>query len=119
VRMDEEGFITIVGRAKRFAKIGGEMVSLSAVEEMVARAWPGSEHAVISVPDTIKGEQLVLVTTRADAHRAELLEYARAEGIAEISIPKKIIVVKQLPVLGTGKTDYSTVQGLVNQQFNN
>jgi len=118
VTVDDEGFITIAGRAKRFAKIAGEMVSLAAVEEMIARVWPGSDHALISIPDTIKGEQLVLVTTRMDAQRADLLDYARAKGIAEIGIPKKIVGVREIPVLGTGKTDYPAVLELVKQQFN-
>src|SRR5690606_720689 len=72
VTVDAEGFVRISGRAKRFAKIGGEMISLTAVEQLAARAWPEAEHAVVGVPDAQKGEQLVLLTTRAGASRAEL-----------------------------------------------
>jgi acyl-[acyl-carrier-protein]-phospholipid O-acyltransferase/long-chain-fatty-acid--[acyl-carrier-protein] ligase len=119
VYMDEEGYLSIAGRAKRFAKIGGEMVSLSAVEELISQVWPHQEHAVVTVPDKIKGEQLVLVTTHEDAQRSELLDYARGEGIAEISIPKKILCVKALPLLGSGKTDYPAVHLLVNDYYQN
>ena len=119
VCIDEEGYLSIAGRAKRFAKIGGEMVSLSAVEEMITQVWPHQEHAVVTVPDTLKGEQMVLVTTHAEAQRSELLDYARGEGIAEISIPKKILCVKVLPLLGSGKTDYPAVQQLVHAAYKN
>jgi len=119
VSMDEEGYLTIAGRAKRFAKIGGEMVSLTAVEKLVTQVWPNQDHAVVVIPDVGKGEQLILVTSHADAQRSELLDYARGEGIAEISIPKKIITVKALPLLGTGKTDYPAVQQLAKAYFKN
>jgi acyl-[acyl-carrier-protein]-phospholipid O-acyltransferase / long-chain-fatty-acid--[acyl-carrier-protein] ligase len=113
VTIDAEGFITIQGRAKRFAKIGGEMVSLTAVEELATRAWPESQHACISLPDFQKGEQLILVTTRADAQRAELSARAKADGMSEINVPKRILPVAAIPLLGSGKTDYPAVHALV------
>jgi acyl-[acyl-carrier-protein]-phospholipid O-acyltransferase/long-chain-fatty-acid--[acyl-carrier-protein] ligase len=119
VSMDEDGYLTINGRAKRFAKIGGEMVSLSSVEEMVTQVWPNQDHAVVTVADITKGEQLVLVTTQQEAHRGELLDYARNQGVAELSIPKKILCVKSLPLLGSGKTDYPAVHQLVNEYYQN
>ena len=67
VEIDAEGFVTIKGRAKRFAKVAGEMVPLGAVEDFVARVWPAAIHAVVAVPDPKRGEQLVLVTEQADA----------------------------------------------------
>jgi acyl-[acyl-carrier-protein]-phospholipid O-acyltransferase / long-chain-fatty-acid--[acyl-carrier-protein] ligase len=113
VTIDAEGFITIQGRAKRFAKIGGEMVSLTAVEELATRAWPDSQHACISLPDFQKGEQLILVTTRAAAQRAELSARAKTEGMSEINVPKRIVPVAAIPLLGSGKTDYPAVHTLV------
>jgi acyl-[acyl-carrier-protein]-phospholipid O-acyltransferase/long-chain-fatty-acid--[acyl-carrier-protein] ligase len=117
VTIDGDGFIRIQGRAKRFAKIGGEMVSLTAVEELVARAWPDHAHAVVALPDKAKGEQLILLTEQQDAGRGALLAAAKAAGIAEINVPKKIVSVRQLPLLGTGKIDYPAVKTMAEEQF--
>jgi acyl-[acyl-carrier-protein]-phospholipid O-acyltransferase/long-chain-fatty-acid--[acyl-carrier-protein] ligase len=113
VRIDEDGFIHIIGRAKRFAKIAGEMVSMSAAEALAAALWPDHAHAVVAVPDPRKGEALVLVTTRKDAEPAALLALARERGTAEIMVPRAIRAVEALPQLATGKTDYPAVQLLV------
>ncbi|CUS43801.1 2-acylglycerophosphoethanolamine acyltransferase / Acyl-[acyl-carrier-protein] synthetase [hydrothermal vent metagenome] len=109
VTIDEAGFVTIRGRAKRFAKIGGEMISLPAVEGYAAALWPDSEHAVVTRPDARKGEQLVLFTSRKDATAAALQAWGKANGVAELAIPREIRVVEALPVLGTGKLDYVTM----------
>ncbi len=110
VDIDDEGYVTILGRAKRFAKIGGEMVSLTAVEGLASAVWPEARHAVVSVPDSRKGEKLVLVTDRKDAEVARLAEWARSHGAPELAVPKKILRVGEVPVLGTGKTDYVAIQ---------
>jgi len=115
VTVDTEGFVRISGRAKRFAKIGGEMVSLTALEQLVARAWPDAEHAVVSVPDSQKGEQLVLLTTRANAARSELQAQARADGLGELHVPRRIVVVARLPLLGSGKIDYAAARRLAEE----
>jgi acyl-[acyl-carrier-protein]-phospholipid O-acyltransferase / long-chain-fatty-acid--[acyl-carrier-protein] ligase len=109
VTIDSAGFVTIRGRAKRFAKIGGEMVSLPAVEGYAARAWPGFEHAIVTRPDPRKGEQLVLFTTMRDAAAPALQAWGRAHGVTELMLPRDIRVVDALPVLGTGKLDYVTM----------
>ena len=106
VTIDDAGFVTIRGRAKRFAKIGGEMVSLPAVEGYAATLWPGFEHAVVARPDPKKGEQLVLFTSMPGAAAAALQGWARANGVPELNVPREIRVVDALPVLGTGKIDY-------------
>ena len=110
VSIDDEGYVCILGRAKRFAKIGGEMVSLTAVEGLASAVWPEARHAVVSVPDSRKGEKLVLVTDRKDAEVARLAEWARSHGAPELAVPKKILRVGEVPVLGTGKTDYVAIQ---------
>lgn len=110
VDVDDQGFITIKGRAKRFAKIGGEMVSLTAVEGIAGSVWPDNRHAVVAVPDTRKGEKLILITDREDADSSALSAWARANGAPELVVPKKIVKVAEIPVLGTGKTDYVTLQ---------
>jgi len=108
VQIDDEGFVTIKGRAKRFAKVAGEMVPLGAVEELVARVWPSAMHAVVTLPDAKRGEQLVLVTDQADAARAPLAASAREAGLPEIFVPRVILCVAKVPLLGTGKIDYVT-----------
>lgn len=112
VELDDDGFVTIKGRAKRFAKIAGEMVSLTAVEAHVAKVWPDRGHAVVSLPDQRKGEQLILITEVEDADRKALLEHGKANGVSEIMIPRTIVSVDQLPLLGTGKVDYVTAQAI-------
>lgn len=113
VDMDEDGFITITGRMKRFAKIAGEMVSLTMVEQLVNKLWQDDQHAIVSIPDSKKGEQLILMTTNAKANREELVAYAKEKNVGEIAIPKKIVFIEEIPVLGTGKTDYVTIKLMV------
>ncbi|MFN7109755.1 MAG: AMP-binding protein, partial [Brevundimonas sp.] len=116
VDVDAEGYVTIKGRAKRFAKIGGEMVSLTAVEGIAGAVWPDQRHAVVSIPDSRKGEKLVLVTDHAEAEVAPLAEWARTNGAPELIVPKKIVKVAEVPVLGSGKTDYVTIQKMVEAE---
>ena len=109
VTIDKQGFITIKGRAKRFAKIGGEMVSLAAVEALAADLWPDAPSAAASVPDARRGERLILMTQKEGASRAEFQAYARAKGASELMMPSEIVVVDKLPMLGTGKVDLVAV----------
>src|ERR1700732_507766 len=113
VTIDAEGFVTIKGRAKRFAKIGGEMISLAAVEALAAEVWPGALSAVAAVPDVRKGEKLVLITQRPGAKRSDFQAFAKSKGAAELMIPAEIRVVDKVPVLGSGKLDYAGVTNLV------
>ncbi len=112
VSVDEDGYVRIHGRAKRFAKIGGEMVSLGAVETLAAACWPNALHAAVALADPRKGEQVVLVTNQKGAGRAELSARARRDGIAEITIPRTILAGRDLPLLATGKIDYAAVAAL-------
>ncbi len=117
VNVDVDGYVKILGRAKRFAKIAGEMVSLSAVEVMVEKVYPDFVHAVVAIPDARKGEQLILVTTYDNAERKDLSVYASEQGISELSVPKTIMTIDKMPVLGSGKTDYSNVAKFVKEQM--
>jgi acyl-[acyl-carrier-protein]-phospholipid O-acyltransferase / long-chain-fatty-acid--[acyl-carrier-protein] ligase len=117
--IDDEGFITILGRAKRFAKIGGEMVSLSAVEELAMLAWPNINHAAVSLHDDRKGEKIILVTENPHADRKQLQKAARQHHINELAIPKKILLAESLPVLNTGKIDYIMLTELVKVEDEN
>jgi len=117
VRIDEDGFIWILGRAKRFAKIGGEMVSLAAIEELVQRIWPSKHHAVFNFPEARRGEELVLLTEYSEAKHQALLERAKIEGVSAISVPKKILIVQRLPLLGNGKVDYVAARALAEKEL--
>ena len=117
VAVNEEGYLVIRGRIKRFAKIGGEMVSLTVVENNASTVWPDEMHAATILPDDKRGEQIVLVTERKNPKRADLMNWAQAHGVPEISVPKKIITVDQLPVLGTGKMDYVSVEKMAKAQL--
>lgn len=115
VAVDDKGYISIRGRIKRFAKIGGEMVSLAVVENCASAVWPDNLHAATVVPDARKGEQIVLVTDRQAAPRGLLLAWAQSHGVPEIAVPKKILSVDEVPVLGTGKIDYMAVKSLAEK----
>ena len=116
IHINEKGFLAIKGRAKRFAKVGGEMISLTALEEEIERLWEGVGHAVVAAESERRGEQLVLVTEKQDASRNELASFLKEAGYTEVSIPKKIMIVPKLPLLGSGKTDYPSVAELVAQK---
>ena len=113
VDISDDNWITILGRVKRFAKVGGEMVSLTAAEDLAVAVWPESRHAVIAMPDPRKGERLVLITDRRDADSTALVSHAQSIGAPELAVPRKIIKVAEIPVLGTGKTDYVAIQRMV------
>jgi len=115
VAVDEDGYISIRGRAKRFAKIAGEMISLGAIEMMVQKLWPEYVHAAVAVEDTRKGERIVLVTTKMPALREELREYSRHFGATDLMVPGEIVNVPEIPVLGSGKTDYVTAQKIADE----
>ncbi len=117
VKVDTEGFVSIQGRSKRFAKISGEMVSLTVVEQIATTAWPEAHHAAISLPDPKKGEQIILMTTHKGATVKELSD--SAEGIATICLPRKILIVEQIPAFATGKTNYPAVTELVKEKLKN
>lgn len=115
VSIDTDGFLSIRGRVKRFAKLGGEMVSLAVVENCATSLWPDDMHAAAALPDKRKGEQIILLTTYPKADRADFVAFAKNHGVTELAIPRKIIVVEEIPLLGTGKTDYGGVQRKVEE----
>ena len=117
VSIDEEGYVKILGRAKRFAKIAGEMVSLTSVETMVTKIYPDDGHAVVAIPDARKGEQLILVTTNDKAEKSDLSSYASKNGISELSVPKTILHIDKMLVLGSGKTDYTSIMDFVLEKL--
>jgi acyl-[acyl-carrier-protein]-phospholipid O-acyltransferase/long-chain-fatty-acid--[acyl-carrier-protein] ligase len=117
VTIDKQGFIAIKGRAKRFAKIAGEMISFAAVEALAGELWPDALSAVASVPDARKGERLIMLTQKKDATRSEFMAFARSHGASELMTPAEIVTMEKLPLLGTGKIDNMAVTKLVKERF--
>ena len=116
VTIDEQGFITIKGRAKRFAKIAGEMVSFAAIEALASECWTDAMSAVASIPDAKKGEKLILVTNKKGATRSQFQAFAKSKGASDLMLPAEIMVVESIPVLGSGKLDFVGVAELVKQR---
>jgi acyl-[acyl-carrier-protein]-phospholipid O-acyltransferase/long-chain-fatty-acid--[acyl-carrier-protein] ligase len=116
VAIDPLGFITIKGRAKRFAKVAGEMVSLAGIEALAAELWPDAPSAAAAVPDARKGERLILFTERKGATRAEYQSFARGRGATEIAIPAEVVVLDAVPMLGSGKIDQVGVTRLARER---
>ena len=112
VEIDNEGFVTIVGRVKRFAKIAGEMISLGAIEDIARLTWPESTHAAVAFEDANKGEQILLITDRKNMSRAEFAQSAKDLGYSELFSPRVIQQIEEIPLLGSGKIDYSKIKKL-------
>ena len=112
VSVDGNHYIRILGRAKRFAKIGGEMVSLGLLEETIAAADPEGTYAAVSVDDLKRGEQIILFTTSKIITKETVLAQIRAAQISQLSMPKMIIYLPALPVLATGKVNYREIVNL-------
>ncbi|SFB09625.1 acyl-[acyl-carrier-protein]-phospholipid O-acyltransferase / long-chain-fatty-acid--[acyl-carrier-protein] ligase [Azotobacter beijerinckii] len=113
--VDADGYLHILGRLKRFAKIAGEMVSLETVESLAASAAPEFLHAAATRSDAARGEALVLFTTAPELARERLLAAARALGAPELAVPRVIRRIDALPLLGTGKTDYLTLKRMAEE----
>lgn len=110
VDIDADGFVHILGRVKRFAKIAGEMVSLEAVEQIASLASPACQHAAITQADSQRGENILLFTTDPSLDREALLAAARKLGSPELAVARRIVAVDELPLLGTGKIDYVSLK---------
>ncbi len=121
VDIDEIGFVYIKDRIKRFAKIGGEMVSLNAVQEMVCKAyqWMGADfhYGVVAIPHESKGEQIVLVTNNNQVRQEVLHDYIKNNGMSELFLPRMILFKNTLPIFATGKMDNVTLKKQVLEEL--
>lgn len=115
VHIDGGGYLSIRGRQKRFAKIAGEMVSLAVVENCASVVWPEHIHAAVIVPDPKKGEQIILLTEEPAPEPEHLHAWARNHGVPELAMPKRILHVQDIPVLGTGKVDYMALNAAATE----
>ncbi len=118
VEVDASGFVWIKDRAKRFAKIGGELVPMTVGEALADSIWPGEAHAVIALDDPRSGQRLILATSCRSATVDALLDAARKQGLPAIVVPRRIVFVEHLPRLGSGKIDYPAVQQIVEAMPN-
>jgi acyl-[acyl-carrier-protein]-phospholipid O-acyltransferase/long-chain-fatty-acid--[acyl-carrier-protein] ligase len=116
-RVDEEGFVFILGRLKRFAKVSGEMVSLMALEDALAGAFPHygmrCQVAVVNRPDAEKGEALIAVTNEPKLRLDEIRTVIRSKGLPNICIPREVKFLKEIPKLGTGKVNHRELEKLL------
>lgn len=110
VEIDEEGFMAIRGRVKRFANIGGETISLAVVENCAKAVWPDNEHVALILPDPKKGEKIIVLSDARDANRQDILSWAQQHGVPELAVPKSVVITDEIPLLGTGKVDYQSAQ---------
>jgi acyl-[acyl-carrier-protein]-phospholipid O-acyltransferase / long-chain-fatty-acid--[acyl-carrier-protein] ligase len=119
-RLDGEGFVYLLGRLKRFAKVSGEMVSLAAVEEALAGVFPQfglrCEVVVVSRPDEDKGEVLVAVTNESRMRLEQIREVIRARGLTNLCVPRELQLIREIPKLGSGKTNYRELEGVLAQR---
>jgi acyl-[acyl-carrier-protein]-phospholipid O-acyltransferase/long-chain-fatty-acid--[acyl-carrier-protein] ligase len=118
-RVDEHGFLHIMGRLKRFAKISGEMVSLTAVEDTLVRGFPhyGLKFAIaiVTKPDEDKGEKLIAVTNEPRLTLEEVRNAIRSRGLNNLSVPREIRVISEIPKLGSGKVNYRELEQLMRE----
>lgn len=115
VKIDDEGFVSILGRVKRFAKIAGEMVSIAAVEEVLEKLYQNAKQGVVALADEKKGEKLVLVTNNENADLAEMKAFFKEQNLSELWCPKKVVYMKEPPLLGSGKFDYQTALKIISE----
>jgi acyl-[acyl-carrier-protein]-phospholipid O-acyltransferase/long-chain-fatty-acid--[acyl-carrier-protein] ligase len=122
VSVDDEAYLHVRGRMKRFAKVSGEMVSLTAVEDALAGAFPQyglhCQTAVITRPDENKGEAIIAVTNEPKLTLEEIRAAIKAKGLTNLSTPREIKVVKEIPKLGTGKVNHRELQTLLEAPEN-
>jgi acyl-[acyl-carrier-protein]-phospholipid O-acyltransferase/long-chain-fatty-acid--[acyl-carrier-protein] ligase len=115
VDVDEDGIVTISGRARRFAKIAGEMVSLDQIEEVACHASPHHHHAAVLSMEETGGESTVLFTTDPALDRVVLQRAARQLGTQDLAVARRVVHVSELPLLGNGKTDYVTLRQVADR----
>ncbi len=117
VNVDVDGFGFVLGRLKRFAKISGEMVSLTAVEDALAGAFPQfgqrCQIAVVALPDENKGERLLAATNEAKLQMEDLRAVIKGKGFSNLCVPREVRFVKEIPKLGTGKVNHRELAQLL------
>ena len=116
VTIDADGFVAIKGRAKRFAKLAGELVSLGAIEDQLWGLWPDDMVACVAAPDPRRGERVILATTHAGATKAEVETWMKIKGASAIMVPASVVALDAIPLLGSGKTDYIALAKMLRER---
>lgn len=114
--IDKDGFIHIISRLKRFAKIAGEMISLNKVEELALECFGTSAFYAVSIPDKRKGEQIILFSTKADVASREFKKFIKGKKMSMLYMPTSIEYVAEIPLLGSGKPNYWALENLAKKQ---
>ena len=110
--LDKDGFLWHAGRLKRFVKVGGEMVSLVRVEDVLQKILPASVScSVVEIPDALKGVKIVAAVTQKVEERKILKQMS--EQLPNIALPKQFVVIEDLPKMGSGKIDFRGVTEMV------
>lgn len=117
VEIDENNFLSIRGRVKRFAKIGGEMISLAIIDGFASDIWPEATSVAAAKFDPKKGQKIVLITNCLEAKLEDLRSLIKSAGLTEIYVPAQLIIIEQIPLLGSGKVDYSKIQELIMEKY--
>ncbi len=114
--IDADGFLWHVGRLKRFVKIGGEMISLVKIEDVLEKTLPEDvECCVVEIPDSIKGARIVAVVTARLDEKATLKQMAK--HLPQIALPKTFLVIESLPKMGSGKIDFRTITEMARDKL--
>jgi len=114
VTVDEEGFLAIKGRKKRFTKIAGEMISLGYIEDEISKLSPDFHHAAIAIESDEQTKTLIRLYTNDPELSLEAIRAHYAESrIPNTYLPRELIHMAELPVLRTGKVDYQTLQNQI------
>jgi acyl-[acyl-carrier-protein]-phospholipid O-acyltransferase/long-chain-fatty-acid--[acyl-carrier-protein] ligase len=120
VSVSNDGYVSIQGRLKRFAKVSGEMVSLTAVEDALAGAFPQyglrCQTAVLAQPDENKGEKLIVVSNEPKLSLEEVRNAIKAKGLTNLCVPRDIKVVREIPKLGTGKVNHRELEKRLKEE---
>jgi acyl-CoA synthetase (AMP-forming)/AMP-acid ligase II/1-acyl-sn-glycerol-3-phosphate acyltransferase/acyl carrier protein len=117
--LNEKGFLFLAGRLKRFVKIAGEMISLPAIESALAERWPADDSGAVLAVEAIESEDkrpelFLLGSVKIDLEEAN--DVLKKAGFSNLSKLKKLIQLEEMPLLGTGKTDYQTIKKIVAEQ---
>jgi acyl-[acyl-carrier-protein]-phospholipid O-acyltransferase/long-chain-fatty-acid--[acyl-carrier-protein] ligase len=117
VTIDEKGFIKIIGRLKRFAKISGEMIPLAYIEELIHKHYPDSGICLVAIPHEQRGEELVLVTTNKEITHDAMNTLFVKEKYPPLFCPKKVMYEEEIPLMGSGKVDVNRVKSIVMEKI--